>query len=43
MSEPPAWTEFEVSAPVVKEAGSQGGTAGAQERALALEAQNAAL
>eukprot|EP01050_Picozoa_sp_SAG11_P005598 SAG11_NODE_401_length_9759_cov_119.937992_7_plen_806_part_00 len=43
VSEPPAWTEFGVSAPVVKEAGSQGGTAGAQERALALEAQNAAL
>eukprot|EP01050_Picozoa_sp_SAG11_P037893 SAG11_NODE_15180_length_586_cov_1.579055_1_plen_187_part_10 len=43
VSEPQAGADFKVSAPVVKEAGSQGGTAGVQERALALEDQNAAL
>jgi len=42
-SEPQAGADSKVSEPVAKEAGSQGGAAGVQERALALEAQNQAL
>eukprot|EP01050_Picozoa_sp_SAG11_P032658 SAG11_NODE_10723_length_809_cov_23.671831_1_plen_206_part_10 len=42
-NEPQAGADSKVSEPVAKEAGSQGGAAGVQERALALEAQNATL